>query len=146
MKKHGTIIAISAVLIVAAFFGGMKYGQAQAPSQAGGQGGYSGQGKFGGGSGGARMRGGNGGFTSGDVLSVDDKSMTLKLRTGGSKIIFLSDKTQVMKSVDGSKSDIKNGASVMVSGTANSDGSVTADMVQIRPTNLTQSLVNAPTK
>ena len=80
---------------------------------------------------GARV--GNGGVVSGEVLSVDSTSMTVKLRDGGSKIVLLSPASKVEKTVDGVAADVTVGKSVMVTGTTNPDGSVTASSVQLRP-------------
>lgn len=70
---------------------------------------------------------------SGEVIAKDDKSITVKLRDGGSKIVFFSDKTIISKTAEGSQSDITAGEQVMVTGTINVDGSVTAALVQLRP-------------
>lgn len=77
--------------------------------------------------------GGGAGFASGEVLSTDTKSMTIKMRDGGSKIIFLADSTQIMKSSAGVVGDVRVGSEVTVMGTAGTDGTITAQSIQIRP-------------
>ena len=74
-----------------------------------------------------------GGFTSGEVLSIDATSMTVKLRDGGSKIVLLSPSSKIEKTVDGSISDVIVGKSVMITGVTNPDGSVSATSIQMRP-------------
>ena len=128
--KNAKIITI--VLIIVAlgggFFAGMKYQQSQSPAGRGGnfQGGRSGT--FG-------QRGAGQAFrpVNGDIISMDDKSITVKLQDGSSKIVLLSDITTFSKSTNGSKSDLKKGEKVAVFGTENSDGSVTARNVQLNP-------------
>ena len=130
-----TIISMLAVVIVVgagSFYGGIKYGQQNGLASAS-QGNFRGaNGGLGGGRrGGAGSTGGD--ATSGEIISKDDKSITIKLRDGGSKIIFIGDSTQVMKSISGTVSDLALGDQVMSFGTANVDGSVTAKSIQIRP-------------
>lgn len=142
MKKVLPAIMILALIVVGggSFYGGMKYGQsknsrgprnsqdfrnmsADQRQQAMQQGGFQGRGN----------RQGGAGFTDGEIISKDDKSVTIKLRNGGSKIVFYSDSTKVTRSVDGKAADLKVGESLMVSGDANQDGSITAKTIQQRP-------------
>ena len=132
MKNISLTVAIVIALVTAGagFFAGTKFGgnTAQAANTAGGR--TGGTGRFGGLNGANRN---GGGFTTGDVLSKDAQSITIKMRDGGSKIVFYTTSTQTMKTVDGTSNDIAVGNTVMVSGDTNSDGSLTAKMIQIRP-------------
>lgn len=128
------MLAVVAVVVGSgAFYGGMRYAQGKAVSdrqQRFGQVGANIGGGFRGGQGG---QGGAGGFTSGDILSKDSQSITVKMRDGSSKIIFFSDTTEISKFVAGTSVDLAVGKTVTVTGKANSDGSITATSVQLRP-------------
>lgn len=134
-KKQITFAVITIILVGSgSFYGGMKYSDNKTAQDRTAR--FS---QFGGGVGsgrpGARGTGGmtNGGFTTGEVLSQDDKSITLKTRDGSSKIVFFSNTTAVAKSEAGTLADVKTGETVMISGTSNQDGSITAQSIQLRP-------------
>ncbi len=73
------------------------------------------------------------GLVSGEIISKDDKSVTIKLRDGGSKIVFYSDTTEIDKSANGTSTDLEINKNIAVTGKANQDGSITAQSIQIRP-------------
>jgi hypothetical protein len=148
MQTKNIIITVVVALIVggAGFFGGTVYEKSSLTSQGllrttnrgqAGQG-QTGQGQATGQNrgGGAGFRGANGGegFVSGQITAKDDKSITVKDREDSLKIVFFSDSTQVGKTTQGSALDLNNGEQVMVNGAANSDGSISAQNIQIRPT------------
>lgn len=127
------IMTIIVALVVggAAFFGGMQYQKTQASGPMQGQ--FRGA-NGGGPQGGMQGRGGAGqGMmpVSGEIISQDDTSITVKLQDGSSKIVILSDDTSINKSTEGSKTDLETGERVTAIGTTNSDGSVTAQSVSI---------------
>ncbi|MDE1874611.1 MAG: hypothetical protein KGH68_00895, partial [Patescibacteria group bacterium] len=82
----------------------------------------------------------NGSGIAGTVIAKDSQSITVQAPDGsGSKIVFVNSSTQVFKTDQGSLNDIAVGANVVVAGSANSDGSVTAQSVQIRPARMSTS-------
>ena len=142
-KKIGLIVGLVIVLCVV-FYGGMVYGKSQIPAQVTATFGQNGT------IGARGARGMGGGFTTGQIISKDANSITVQLMTGGagsatqpsgpaspslggSKIIFIGANTTVAKTVAGSANDLTVGAQVSITGTANTDGSVNAQSVQIRP-------------
>jgi len=70
---------------------------------------------------------------SGEVIKIDDNSMTVKLKDGSSKIVLLTTTSLINKAELGTKEDIKNGTQVAVFGSQNADGSVIAQNIQINP-------------
>jgi hypothetical protein len=129
MNKTSLIVTAIIVLIVVgggAFYGGIAYSKSQntRPSFPGNFQGARGN-----------RTGANGAnFVSGSIISKDATSITLQLpNNNGSKIIFYSGTTQIAKTTSGTADDLTTGTTVMVTGTTNSDGSVTAQNIQIRP-------------
>ena len=136
-KKIYIGVIIGLVIAVLSFWGGMTYARKNiTTTNANRQGGFS-QNGFNQNGGGARQvsRGGAnaGGLVLGEVLSIDSKSITVKLRDGGSKIVLFSPTTKVEKTVDGVTADVAVGKQVSITGIANTDGSVSATSIQIRP-------------
>ncbi len=134
-KKHKIILAVGLIVIIAlSFYGGVAYQTSKIP--AGGQFGQAGQGGFGGAGGrtGGARGGAGGGMVSGSVLSINGNTMTVDMRAGGSKVVILPGSASILKSTTGTTTDLVAGENVIVNGTTNTDGSVTATMVQIRNT------------
>lgn len=130
MQKYAPVIIVAIVVGVAGFFGGMQYSKSKTPSipnMRGNFGGAPGQGST------ARFAGprGGAGVVMGEVLSKDATSITVKIPDGGSKIVFYSSSTEFMKTGVVSIDDVEVGKSVFINGPANSDGSVTAQSVQL---------------
>lgn len=144
--KNSFVVTITVAVVVgaAAFYGGMLYGRGGSPSGTAAdfqnlrnltpeqrQARFQQMGIPGGGS--AGQRNGGNGFASGEIIAQDDKSITIKLRDGGSKIIILGGKTEIGKFTTGTLADLKIGETVTVNGEANDDGSLTAQSIQLRP-------------
>jgi hypothetical protein len=91
------------------------------------------------------MRGGAGGAVTGNVLSMDATSLTVKLADGSTKIVLFGGSTTYSNTTSATQSDLKVGNNVMVFGTPNSDGSVTATNVQINPMSFRPQGSPAPT-
>ena len=122
------VLVIAIVVGIAAGYGGYYYRGTQVIAR----GNFAGRGALMQGQG---IRGGgmNGGRVNGQIISADSTSITVKLPDGSSKIILLSGQTTINKASQGTKTDLTTGTSVAVFGTVNSDGSVTAQNVQVNP-------------
>jgi len=132
MSKNILITIIVALIVGAGtFYGGMKYQQSKRAAVFSRQFGQI-QGQNGGSNQQNRSRAGNG-QVFGDIIAKDDKSITVKLADGSTKIVLFSDTTAINKASEGSKDDLKEGERVAVFGTANSDDSVTAQNIQLNP-------------
>src|ERR1035437_93010 len=134
-KKIGFVV-IGIIVLAGGFYGGMVYGKSQVPAR----GNQALAGNFAGRMGGAKGAGGASGFPAGQIIAKDATSITVQLMTGGpagtasgSKIIFLDSNTKVTKRVSGTLADLAIGTNVSVTGTPNTDGSMSAQAVQIIP-------------
>ena len=127
-----SLLVCAVVFFGVGFYSGKTYQSKQAPANSvsdTASGGFN----RGEGSGGRGGRGGFGGMTMGEVVSKDSSGLTLKLRDGGSKVIFVTTSTIVGHMTTGTMDDITTGSNVAVNGATNSDGSITANSIQIRP-------------
>jgi hypothetical protein len=138
-KILGGIIAAVAVA-VGSFYGGIAYTKSTVPSR--GQ--FTANGQFSGAPGTNRTEMRAGGLTAGQILSRDSASIIIKMQDGSTKIILIGSGTQIMKTSAGSLDDLVTGTEVAVTGSANSDGSITAQSVQIRPAGALPTARKAP--
>lgn len=133
-----------AILIVAvaigSFFGGTKYQQRKTVSNfrqqmVGGNNFPQGMGRNAQNIDLTKNRGQAAGFrqTIGEIISIDDKTITVKLADGGSKIVLISETTKINQSVVATKTDLKVGTKIMVNGETNTDGSITSRNIEINP-------------
>jgi len=134
MKNKNLIIVIVGIVALAigggaGFFAGTKYQQSKVSSQ---------RQQFANGNFQREMMGRSGNVQGesairGEVISKDNNSITIKMQDNSTKIVVLSSSTTISKSTQGSADDITQGENVMAFGTTNSDGSITAQSVQINP-------------
>lgn len=129
MQKNLLIIAILVILVGAGgFFAGIKYQQNQRPNNyASIRQGFMNNSEQG------QNRTRIGGQVIGEILNKDDSSITVKMPDSSSKIVLLSNNTSISKTAKGSEEDLTVGQQVMVLGTSNTDGSVTARNIQLNP-------------
>ena len=121
-----TIITAVATLIVG--FGAGYFAHVSPAAQASGA-----RGNFAGAYGGARGGAAGSGLLNGVIAAKDSGSITLNTRDGSSHVVLLTPDTNISKSVNGTIADIATGSNIIVSGTTNSDGSVSATLIQVRP-------------
>ncbi len=135
MKMQKNIVTLIVVVVVGGgvgFLSGMKYESGKSVTAVSSDrtlrfgSGQNAQGT----GGGMRTRLG-GGATFGEVVSKDETSITVKMRDGGSRIVFYTPTTPLTKMMAGTISELVVGANVVVGGTPNPDGSVTAQSIQL---------------
>jgi hypothetical protein len=125
-KKVQIVIGVVVLIIVggASFWGGMAYAKSQATAARAGF---------------ATRTGATGRFTAGtnfiggSIIAKDDQSITIKMPNGSEQIVFYSTSTDIGKTATGTANDLTVGATVQVNGKTNSDGSIAATSIQLRP-------------
>lgn len=117
------VVVLVIVSLGGGFFAGMQFQKSQRAPFAGQ---FEIRGRFG-------QMGQNVRPVRGQVLSVDATGLTVKLADGSSKIVVVSTSTAFLKSASATKDDVQTGDTVMVVGSQNADGSVTAQEVSINP-------------
>lgn len=132
MNKN-TMMIVSAVLVVLAAVGGFLGGMQYQKGNTGSNFAQGGNGAFRQRSGMMGQNGQNFRPVRGQILNMDNNSLTVKLSDGSTKIVVLGGSTVYFKSTTALQGDLKNGDTVNVIGTQNSDGSVTAQDVQLNP-------------
>jgi hypothetical protein len=139
-KKNIIFIAIAVVLIGISFFAGTKFSSPKNKTNGPGDFSQFGQNKMGQGKG-MQNSGGN---IFGQIIARDATSITVELKSPankgdsstygtGSKIVFYTDKTPVSKMTTGTMDDLVIGKEVNIEGTTNTDGSIIAKSISIRP-------------
>jgi hypothetical protein len=131
-----TVKIIVAVLVVVAvagvsFYGGTVYARSQIQSQfaarAGAFGGPGADGQ------GFAARNRQGGVTFGTIEQIGDGTLTIKDQSGKETQVKVSDTTLIEKNASVKLSDLTQGETVVVSGSAGTDGTITARSVQVAP-------------
>ncbi len=144
MKQNTAVLVLVVALVfgVGGFFAGKYMGNTSGTSRFAGQGnrGFGSSGTFG-----AGARGGNRPVT-GQILSSDAQSITVKLADGSTKIVLLTGSTQINQATAATKDDLKTGTTIAAFGVTNADGSVTAQSVQINPQEMRRTVSPTPGK
>jgi len=76
---------------------------------------------------------GGSGMIAGEIISRNEDSFTIKLNNDSTRIVFISEITQITKSVSTTLDDLEQGEQIFVNGSENPDGSFTAQTIQLRP-------------
>lgn len=135
MQKN--IVIVGSVALIIGLAGGYFGGQALTPKRTGNGARTGANGQF-------RQNASGQRNTFGQIQDISSDRLTLKARDGSSQIVLLSSDTTYGKSVTASQSDFQTGASVVINGKSNSDGSITANSVQTAPVNPGQQTTGNP--
>ena len=132
IKKYLVHIVWLVVAIIA-LGGGYLWGKTA--GMGGGRAGFAGAGAFS--SSTRRMASGttSGGFVAGQITAIDQSSITLQLPNGSSEVVFYSSSTPVSEPTTVSVSVLEVGTKIAIGGTGNSDGSLTAQTIQVQTGN-----------
>ncbi len=133
MKKTIIISIVTAVVFgVGFFFVGYSYGKNSLPTNIGknvmGQNSQRLGGNFNGQTRGVNTQN----AINGEVISKDEKSITIKLKDGGSAIAFIGSGTTIYNTSTSTIESVSVGKQIFISGTKNQDGSFSTQSIQIR--------------
>jgi hypothetical protein len=125
MNKEILLILAAAVIAGAGFSGGMIYEKSANKSRFQNPGNFSLEksGQIG-------NRGQNQPI-SGEIISKDETGITVKLKDGGSKIIFVSSSTKITESVEKNSDSLSIGTQAVIIGSSDSNGIITASSIQM---------------
>lgn len=129
MQKTLPIIIAAVIVCIGAFFGGMQYGQSKNSLPKGFNQNFQDIKQLPQDKSGMNERGN---FLNGEVITKDEQSLTVKTAEGNSKIIFFSDSTKISKIAEGEINDVEIGKQITIDGKENSDGSYTAQSIQLK--------------
>lgn len=142
MKKIIFVFIAVLLAVGGAFYGGMKYQQSKSPFGNLSRENFQNlsseqrqqlQANVGNTIAGGADRRASSNFISGEVIAIDEQSLTIKMPEGGSKIVLYSGATEISKFTNGNSGDLEVGKTISVTGETNDDGSITAQSIQIRP-------------
>jgi len=68
---------------------------------------------------------------SGQIIKKETDSITVKTQNGSTRIVFFTEKTSIGKITKTTTEDLKENETVFIIGQENSDGSITAQNIQI---------------
>lgn len=71
-------------------------------------------------------------LAAGEIAQIDDGSLTLKNEKGEMRKVMIDSSTQLKKSEEASMDDLEEGKRASVIGRVNPDGSITAQVVQVK--------------
>jgi hypothetical protein len=130
------VALLAAVIAGGSFYGGMVYGQGQQQATSAVAGGAAGAQDLAGPGGmqpGGQMGAGSGqgGMLAGEILSIEGGALTLEDQSGSEIQVHVTDTTLIQKQAEVSVNDLQEGETVLVSGSQEADGSITARMVQV---------------
>lgn len=77
----------------------------------------------------------------GEITSNDNKSITVKMTDGSSKIVLLGDSVQITQAQSAQIYDLKVGLKVSVFGQNNQDGSITAQNISLNPVEVKPTVI-----
>ncbi|HRZ29723.1 MAG TPA: hypothetical protein P5052_03135 [Candidatus Paceibacterota bacterium] len=67
----------------------------------------------------------------GEIIEKNENSLTVKLKDNGSKIVVISNTTELYKTVSASFDDLTIGNNIMITGASNNDNSIIAESIRL---------------